>query len=66
MARVKIFKRGKFNKTWTRNIFTGENKVDINRKCKCINVLNQTARIQECHILIGHIICKLNIFNGTA
>ena len=32
----------------------------INKKCKCINVPSkQTARVQECHILIGHIMCGI-------
>ena len=41
-------------------LLTGQNKAMINKKCKCINVPSkQTARVQECHILIGHIMCGI-------
>jgi len=40
--------------------FTGNKKGVITEKCSCIEVpSNSTPRIQECHILIGHIICEL-------
>ncbi len=38
--------------------FTGANNGAINKICNCICVPStDTARIQECHILIGHIFC---------
>ena len=40
--------------------FTGNKKGSITEKCTCIEVpSSSTPRIQECHILIGHIICEL-------
>lgn len=40
--------------------FTGNKKGAITQICTCIEVpSNSTPRIQECHILIGHIICEL-------
>ena len=37
---------------------TGNNGGKISELCRCITVpSNNTARIQECHILIGHILC---------
>jgi D-sedoheptulose 7-phosphate isomerase len=37
---------------------TGSNQASINDLCDCICVPStDTARIQECHILIGHIVC---------
>ena len=39
---------------------TGSNDGKINKMCKCITVPSKdTGRIQECHILIGHIVCGL-------
>lgn len=39
---------------------TGENGGMINDLCTCLRVpSNTTGRIQESHILIGHIICKI-------
>ncbi len=39
---------------------TGENGGQLKQHCKCLSVpSNETARIQECHILIGHILCQL-------
>jgi D-sedoheptulose 7-phosphate isomerase len=40
--------------------FTGNKKGVITEKCTCVEVpSSSTPRIQECHILIGHIICEL-------
>lgn len=40
--------------------FTGNKKGQITSKCPCIEIpSDSTARIQECHILVGHIICEL-------
>ena len=40
--------------------FTGANNGNINKICNCICVPStDTARIQECHILIGHIFCGI-------
>ncbi|MEC8678151.1 MAG: SIS domain-containing protein [Candidatus Margulisiibacteriota bacterium] len=40
--------------------FTGNKKGAITQKCTCVEVpSNSTPRIQECHILIGHIICEM-------
>lgn len=39
---------------------TGESGGKLNDICKCIKMpSSDTARIQECHILIGHIICEI-------
>tara|TARA_B100000945_G_C20418514_1_gene616457 strand:+ start:1624 stop:2214 length:591 start_codon:yes stop_codon:yes gene_type:complete len=39
---------------------TGSNDGKINKMCKCVAVPSKdTGRIQECHILIGHIVCGL-------
>ncbi|MBL6723281.1 MAG: SIS domain-containing protein [Candidatus Margulisbacteria bacterium] len=39
---------------------TGNTKGAITRTCNCIEVpSNHTPRIQECHILVGHIVCEL-------
>tara|TARA_B100000035_G_scaffold250927_1_gene219942 strand:+ start:412 stop:999 length:588 start_codon:yes stop_codon:yes gene_type:complete len=39
---------------------TGANNGKINEMCECISVPSKdTGRIQECHILIGHIVCGL-------
>lgn len=39
---------------------TGANHGNILELCECISVPSKsTARIQECHILIGHIVCAL-------
>lgn len=45
--------------------FTGQSGGEVNNLCECISVPSKsTARIQESHILIGHILCGLveNIF----
>lgn len=40
--------------------FTGETGGDLKRLCECLCVpSSETARIQECHIMLGHIICGL-------
>lgn len=40
--------------------FTGEGGGKLARLCDCLCVPSrETARIQECHILIGHIVCGL-------
>ena len=40
--------------------FTGETGGQLNVLCQCIKVPSLvTGRIQECHILIGHIICGI-------
>jgi D-sedoheptulose 7-phosphate isomerase len=48
--------------------WTGESGGKLRTLCECIRIPSiETARIQECHILIGHILCRLveNIyFNG--
>jgi len=50
-------------------VFTGESNGKLGDHCSAINIpSNQTARIQECHILIGHIICGIvedNIFGNS-
>lgn len=39
---------------------TGQSGGQANELCECIRVPSQvTARIQECHILLGHILCGL-------
>ena len=41
-------------------ILTGQSGGDVNNLTKCINVPSEiTARIQECHIMIGQIVCGL-------
>jgi len=46
--------------------FTGETGGALNELCECIKVPStNVARIQECHILIGHLCCQIvekNIF----
>lgn len=40
--------------------FTGETGGELNSLCECLKVpTNQTARIQECHIMLGHILCEV-------
>ena len=40
--------------------WTGESGGKLKQLCDCICIpSNETARIQECHILIGHIVCGL-------
>ena len=40
--------------------WTGQSGGALNGLCECLKVPSpQTARIQECHILIGHILCEL-------
>ena len=40
--------------------FTGNKKGTISKRCPCVEIpSNSTPRIQECHILIGHIICEM-------
>ena len=57
------------NKGLQVTVFTGASNGKLGDHCSAINVpSNQTARIQECHILIGHIICGLveeNIFGKS-
>lgn len=47
---------------------TGKSGGDLAALCDCIRVpSSETARIQECHIMLGHIICGLveqTIFSG--
>tara|TARA_X000000950_G_scaffold277409_1_gene366761 strand:+ start:734 stop:1324 length:591 start_codon:yes stop_codon:yes gene_type:complete len=47
--------------------FTGETGGALNDLCECIKVPStNVARIQECHILIGHLFCQIveeNIFH---
>ena len=39
---------------------TGESGGNLRSICECLCVpSNETARIQECHIMIGHIVCEL-------
>ncbi|MGA0241921.1 MAG: D-sedoheptulose-7-phosphate isomerase [Candidatus Marinamargulisbacteria bacterium] len=39
---------------------TGNQKGALTKACPCIEVpSNSTPRIQECHILVGHIICSV-------
>lgn len=41
-------------------VFTGETGGKMDSLCECIKVpSNVTGRIQECHIMIGHIICGI-------
>lgn len=40
--------------------FTGLDGGKLKLLCDCIQIpLNDTARIQECHIMLGHILCQL-------
>ena len=40
--------------------FTGQSGGLLSKKCETINVpTNVTARIQECHIFLGHLICQI-------
>ena len=40
--------------------FTGQSGGELVGLCECLRVPSQdTARIQECHIMIGHIVCGL-------
>lgn len=40
--------------------FTGQSRGKLGRKVDTLNIPStNTARIQECHILIGHIICRI-------
>lgn len=40
--------------------FTGESGGDLKWLCECLCVpSSETARIQECHIMLGHILCGL-------
>lgn len=40
--------------------WTGQNEGKIKSLCECISIPSiETARIQECHILVGHILCGL-------
>ena len=40
--------------------FTGQGGGKLVEYCRCIHVpSNKTTRIQECHILLGHILCEL-------
>ncbi len=48
--------------------WTGEAGGELNSLCRCIRIpSNRTERIQECHIMIGHIVCGLveDILFGT-
>jgi D-sedoheptulose 7-phosphate isomerase len=39
---------------------TSNKKGAITKKCPCIEIpSDQTPRVQECHILVGHIICEM-------
>jgi len=41
-------------------VWTGESGGSLVDSCECLKVpSSQTARIQECHILLGHILCEL-------
>lgn len=40
--------------------WTGQSGGKLQQMCECIRIpSSETARIQECHILIGHIVCGL-------
>ena len=40
--------------------WTGQSGGKLRQLCECIRIpSSETARIQECHILIGHILCGL-------
>jgi D-sedoheptulose 7-phosphate isomerase len=40
--------------------WTGQTGGQLHALCECIRMPSrETARIQECHILVGHILCKL-------
>lgn len=40
--------------------WTGQTGGELDRLCSCLKVASQiTARIQECHITLGHILCEL-------
>lgn len=41
-------------------VFTGQSNGKLANFCEVLNIpSNNTARIQECHILIGHILCQI-------
>ncbi len=41
-------------------VFTGQTGGKLKSLCECVCIpSNETARIQECHILLGHILCGL-------
>lgn len=62
---VKALKSAKVNNLPS-VVFTGESRGNIEEDIETFNIpSSDTARIQECHILIGHIICEIvedNIF----
>ena len=40
--------------------WTGETGGQLHSLCECIRIPSrETARIQECHIMVGHILCRL-------
>jgi D-sedoheptulose 7-phosphate isomerase len=40
--------------------WSGRNGGKLKQQCECICIPSaETARIQECHILVGHILCGL-------
>ena len=40
--------------------WTGETGGQLHTLCECIHMpARETARIQECHIMVGHILCRL-------
>jgi len=49
---------------------TGRNGGILKNHCQCLIIpSNETARIQECHILVGHILCQLierEYFNSSS
>jgi D-sedoheptulose 7-phosphate isomerase len=41
-------------------VWTGQSGGKLAGRCECIHIpATDTARIQECHILLGHILCEL-------
>lgn len=54
LAVDKAMKMGIYTVAWT-----GQTGGQLAQRCECIKIpSNQTARIQECHILLGHILCE--------
>ena len=49
-------------------VFTGHGRGEISQKVETLNIPSKdTARIQECHIMLGHIVCGIvesNIFGS--
>jgi D-sedoheptulose 7-phosphate isomerase len=49
---------------------TGDDGGELSKHCRCVKVPSkEVARIQECHILLGHVLCEIaqtHFLGGTA